>query len=520
MIKFRKQWILFICLIVLTAIFLVACNNSGGNTSDEIERYNVYYYIDGKFVDTKGFDKTQLQNALPYSPENIKEGHYLSSWYFDKELTKEASSIDSSMSKSSINVYARWIPKVYEVKFLVDGAVVRTINAEHGSKIEKPSEVVKEGYVLDKVLTVVGRKNWNFEEDTISADTDFETIWIKEKCLVSFDSNGGSSVASTIADNAVDGKVPEPEAPTKENYVFRGWYKESKAITKWKFDQDTPRDDITLYARWDVLYQKVGEDTFYFGYYPQTIKQDNVTIMGKFDQNASNKYYIGSDGERYLKLENIQTFEDGNITFPSGRTVPKRRIQYFKVEKIKWKVIKTEDGKSILLADNVLYQVPYGISGDKTYANASIRTWLNQDFYNTAFSTEHRKLIVSKMLDHSINRPGTEREPNPGSNTEDNVFLLNYNFLTDESNGYLLESQHDPKRKIKVSDYAYIKRVANGQVANNFSGYWWILAWHKENSSPTQYRVTEYGKIEKILTSTVNPEDSTGVVPAILFNGA
>ena len=61
---------------------------------------------------------------------------------------------------------------------------------------------------------------------------------------VMFQSNGGSAVASvTVEEN---GKVTEPTAPTKENYVFGGWFKDSECTEAWVFATDTVQGDITL----------------------------------------------------------------------------------------------------------------------------------------------------------------------------------------------------------------------------------------------------------------------------------
>ena len=61
---------------------------------------------------------------------------------------------------------------------------------------------------------------------------------------VSFDSNGGTSVAEQIITK--DEKVSEPSNPTKEGYTFDGWY-----LDDVKYDFSTPvTKDITLRAKW------------------------------------------------------------------------------------------------------------------------------------------------------------------------------------------------------------------------------------------------------------------------------
>ena len=48
-----------------------------------------------------------------------------------------------------------------------------------------------------------------------------------------------------------DTKITPPEkAPTKEGYIFGGWYKDEEGTEAWDFDENIVADDITLYAKW------------------------------------------------------------------------------------------------------------------------------------------------------------------------------------------------------------------------------------------------------------------------------
>ena len=65
---------------------------------------------------------------------------------------------------------------------------------------------------------------------------------------ISFDTNGGSAVESIMAD-AGKAVSAMPEKPTKDGFVFAGWY--TDATLKNKFLEKTaPNADTTLYAKW------------------------------------------------------------------------------------------------------------------------------------------------------------------------------------------------------------------------------------------------------------------------------
>ncbi|MBQ9480931.1 MAG: InlB B-repeat-containing protein [Clostridia bacterium] len=47
------------------------------------------------------------------------------------------------------------------------------------------------------------------------------------------------------------GKAVEPDVPSREGYVFTGWYKDSAMNEKWNFDADTVKGKTVLYAGWE-----------------------------------------------------------------------------------------------------------------------------------------------------------------------------------------------------------------------------------------------------------------------------
>ena len=66
-----------------------------------------------------------------------------------------------------------------------------------------------------------------------------------------FDSRGGTDVA---AQNQMYGELlEEPEAPSREGYVFTGWYLDSGCFDPWEMEIDTVQSDMTLYAGWQKL---------------------------------------------------------------------------------------------------------------------------------------------------------------------------------------------------------------------------------------------------------------------------
>ncbi len=66
---------------------------------------------------------------------------------------------------------------------------------------------------------------------------------------VKFNSNGGTEIAPKEVVSGL--KIKAPSTPTKDKYLFRGWYEDS-TFSK-EFDFNTPiTSDMTLYAKWEA----------------------------------------------------------------------------------------------------------------------------------------------------------------------------------------------------------------------------------------------------------------------------
>lgn len=69
-----------------------------------------------------------------------------------------------------------------------------------------------------------------------------------KSCLVTFDSNGGSSVSIQYV---LEGKtIDKPSDPAYRGYKFNGWYLNGKL---WDFETNTVTEDIVLKAEWEEI---------------------------------------------------------------------------------------------------------------------------------------------------------------------------------------------------------------------------------------------------------------------------
>ena len=68
---------------------------------------------------------------------------------------------------------------------------------------------------------------------------------------ITFDSRGGTDVP--VQSQMYGELLEEPEIPTREGYIFTGWYTDTSCFEAWDLYTDTVQSDMTLYAGWQKL---------------------------------------------------------------------------------------------------------------------------------------------------------------------------------------------------------------------------------------------------------------------------
>ncbi len=104
-----------------------------------------------------------------------------------------------------------------------------------GETAVPPTPKPKDGYVFD---------GWSQDYTNITSDLDITSVWKKAQFKLSFDTNGGNSIGSTLV--PYETKADKLPTPKRSSYTFRGWYTD-KATTI-KFVAVTK--DQTVYAKW------------------------------------------------------------------------------------------------------------------------------------------------------------------------------------------------------------------------------------------------------------------------------
>ena len=193
-------------------------------------------------------------------------------------------------------------------------------------------------------------------------------------------------------------------------------------------------------------------DIIKYGSYPQTDVTDELgDVLNSIDGTwQSYGYYSGNtDGEptisdyMWYKDVTYKNYQYRGVMFDNNRPAETdegfgRHPNYqqgngysigetywFRYDPIKWRVLDPSDG--LVISETIIDSQPYDNNGDGNYHSCSLRQWLNEDFYNFAFSEEQKLIIQTTSIkaapegriNDKIFLPSREEIKNSNESTED-----------------------------------------------------------------------------------------------------
>lgn len=164
-------------------------------------------------------------------------------------------------------------------------------------------------------------------------------------------------------------------------------------------------------------------------------------------------------------------------------------------EEILWRVIDKKESKLLLMSVDILDAHDYNseLSGEK-WATCGLRSWLNNDFYNIAFSDAEKGGIV---LTETITKDNLTYMIDSGENSYDNVFVLSMEEV------YTLLGENKEWRMAYACKYSKNRDDIGTEydhgvtVDPNYGTSGWWLRNAGENDIKAMY-VYYYGEVNKL----------------------
>lgn len=166
-------------------------------------------------------------------------------------------------------------------------------------------------------------------------------------------------------------------------------------------------------------------------------------------------------------------------------------------EKISWRVVATDQDKALLISEYNLDCLPYNLE-DKaiTWETCTLRSWLNSEFLNAAFTPDEQEAIITTKVETEDN---SVYQTKGGAIVEDKLFLLS----AQEAGQYFTD---DLGRLAANTAYAMAKNAYSSPEGN---GWWWLRTPGIEGSiaSNVNYSgtVDEYGNYVYSIGGCVRP---------------
>ncbi len=300
--------------------------------------------------------------------------------------------------------------------------------------------------------------------------------------FVMFDGNGGTLVSGAQTQRASSNSKIVLPTYEKEGYTFDNWYIDNAFTTLYN-QESILENDLYLYAKWISSYEFFTIDNMtyiYYGTYPQTVVDDSALIasLNTLTSTNTNGYYE-YQGEEYAM---VATPYSSGYKFMNGAAITLGQTYYFKVEPIKWRVLEEVDGTYTLLSEYIIDQQVFYISSStrtidgktiypNNYEHSTIREWLNNDFYNQAFSTPEKDGILTTLVDNSASTTESSTNPYFSNNTMDKVYLLSYQEAISSTYGFDTNST----RIAITTDYARARGASRSSLSGYYgNGYWWL----------------------------------------------
>ena len=196
-------------------------------------------------------------------------------------------------------------------------------------------------------------------------------------------------------------------------------------------------------------------------------------------------------------------------------------VYWFKYEPISWSISSEneDDGTAVLICDSLLDSQPLSTSGVVDYSESSLRKWLNETFYNTAFSKDQKNIIITTAPDKVQDFSGVEEDMIADLKAvKDKVFvqLPPYDVKFTEVEGFLMD-----KKATKYALSQGVSVIDKSTGICDYCTYWGgvtvrsnVWAWDFEVSSGMSHdeMVQEANRMYNELVANTT---SGGIIPVL-----
>ena len=241
--------------ISLIALLLISCaGDISSQSSFESSSSNTFTVS----FDSRGGSSVPNQivesDSFITPPNVTKEGHTLEGWYtsLNGGVTLE-NKWNFFIDRVNFNftLIALWTVNQYTLTFESNGgSVIPSFTINYGDNLNILT-TTKVGHTFEGWFTDVGLTQAFTFTTMPASNLTLYAKWTINQYTITFETNGGSSIASITGDYG--DSVSVPNDPTREGYTFNGWYADANLTQSTTVPNAIPAENLTLYAMWEYL---------------------------------------------------------------------------------------------------------------------------------------------------------------------------------------------------------------------------------------------------------------------------
>ena len=397
-------------------------------------------------------NKPQSSNLNSSENQSSEESSQVSSNLYENssDVTSEStsqSSINTEISSESVSQSTS-----SDISSEISSEISSVNSSENTSENISSSSTISSESSINKTYTITWK---NDNGDILEVDNDV--------IQGSFPSYNSSVPAKTQNGNII--------------YVFSGW---TPSLSEVVCDTvyTATYTEFNNQGLTEGLNPVVSNDgkTIKYGYYPQTNVNNQSLITTLNGLTPLENGWVLYEGNFYTKSK-ASVYNNETYSFDNGASIVNGNSYWFKCEPIEWDIVSVNNGKyyvvSSLLLDTSKYYDNYLnriIGGNLVYANnyneSSVRSFLNNEFYNTAFALNNSN-IQEVYVDNGTSTSNSTTNPYSTLNTLDKVYLLSYSDYLNINYGFASENGLSSTRTCKTTDYCR----ASGAWVNTSKNY-------------------------------------------------
>ena len=214
------------------------------------------------------------------------------------------------------------------------------LTGKAGENLALPETPVREGYDL---------AGWNpaLPEKYPEKNTEYTAVWVKEgDYTITYELDGGTNAPENPASYNVETETITLKAPTKDEYDFKGWYKDGEFTTQVTEIPQGTTGNITLYAKWELVsytitYELDGGTNVPENPASYNVESETITLKDPAKPGYTFEGWYRTEDFTGNAVTEIIQGTTGNITL------------YAKWEQIPFTTVKVEGGSCTLNGQNV-----------------------------------------------------------------------------------------------------------------------------------------------------------------------